>query len=135
MRGNGKPALRWWKTTIDKVYKSVLDALRENRKTFRFLGEELALDPTVGVFITMNPGYRGRTELPESLKALFRPVTVVAPDIQLICENMLMAGGFTEARVLSRKFLLHSIYCFERRAGEKHSSMASLIAGGFVVHS
>lgn len=46
------------------------------------------------MFITMNPGYIGRAELPESLKALFRPITVVVPDRQLIMENMLMAEGF-----------------------------------------
>lgn len=39
----------------------------------------------------MNPGYIGRAELPESLNALFRPITVVVPDRQLIMENMLMA--------------------------------------------
>lgn len=52
----------------------------------------------------MNPGYLGRSELPEGLKTLFRPITVMVPDLELICENMLMAEGFVEAKVLARKF-------------------------------
>ena len=62
------------------------------------------LDPTCGAFITMNPGYIGRQELPEGLKALFRPITVVVPDLELICENMLMSEGFQDAKILARKF-------------------------------
>ena len=60
---------------------------------------------TVGAFITMNPGYLGRSELPEGLKALFRPITVMVPDLELICENSLMGEGFTDSKVLARKFV------------------------------
>ena len=86
-------------------YKAVLDAIVAQRKTFVLEGAELKLDPTCGAYITMNPGYLGRTPLPESLKALFRPVTVVVPDFALIAENMLMAEGFTQAKLLGVKFI------------------------------
>ncbi len=65
----------------------------------QFEGVEIRMDDRMGIFITMNPGYAGRTELPESVKALFRPVVVIVPDLQQICEIMLFSEGFLMAKV------------------------------------
>ncbi|XP_006886407.1 PREDICTED: dynein heavy chain 17, axonemal [Elephantulus edwardii] len=100
--------------------KCVQDAIRSKKKTFSFLGEVISLIPTVGIFITMNPGYAGRTELPENLKALFRPCAMVVPDFELICEIMLVAEGFLEARLLARKFITLYTLCKELLSKQDH---------------
>ena len=49
-------------------WQTVLDALRARKDRFVFDNVEVTLKPSVMAFITMNPGYPGRAELPESLK-------------------------------------------------------------------
>uniref|UniRef100_A0A4X2M2C5 AAA+ ATPase domain-containing protein n=1 Tax=Vombatus ursinus TaxID=29139 RepID=A0A4X2M2C5_VOMUR len=100
--------------------KMIHDAIRNKRKRFMFLGEDIRLKPSVGIFITMNPGYAGRTELPENLKALFRPCAMVAPDIELICEILLVAEGFVDARLLARKFITLYTLCRELLSKQDH---------------
>ncbi len=85
-------------------FKAVCDGISAGAVRVTVEGDEISLDPTCGAFITMNPGYLGRSELPEGLKALFRPMTVMVPDLILICENMLMAEGFVTAKALASKF-------------------------------
>ncbi|XP_034410206.1 dynein heavy chain 11, axonemal [Cyclopterus lumpus] len=100
--------------------KTIHDAIRSKKKRFLFLDEDIVLKPSVGIFITMNPGYAGRTELPENLKALFRPCAMVVPDTELICEIMLVAEGFRDAKLLARKFITLYTLCKELLSKQDH---------------
>ncbi|XP_054851851.1 dynein axonemal heavy chain 10 [Eublepharis macularius] len=90
-------------SVISSQIQTIRNALMNQLKTFQFEGQEISLDSRMGIFITMNPGYAGRTELPESVKALFRPVVVIVPDLQQICEIMLFSEGFLMAKTLAKK--------------------------------
>ena len=100
--------------------KTIQDAIKTKKKRFFFEGSEIKLLPSVGLFITMNPGYAGRTELPENLKALFRPCAMVVPDFELIAEIMLVAEGFIDARILARKFLTLYTLCKDLLSKQDH---------------
>ena len=87
--------------------KNILDALSMITK-----GEygELILDDdkipinvNCSIFITMNPGYAGRTPLPDNLKALFRPISMMTPDAELICNISLKSEGFQKSDDLAKK--------------------------------
>uniref|UniRef100_A0A673VC35 Dynein axonemal heavy chain 10 n=1 Tax=Suricata suricatta TaxID=37032 RepID=A0A673VC35_SURSU len=90
-------------SVISSQIQTIRSALMHQLTTFQFEGHEISLDSRMGIFITMNPGYAGRTELPESVKALFRPVVVIVPDLQQICEIMLFSEGFLCAKTLAKK--------------------------------
>jgi dynein heavy chain len=90
-------------SVVSSQLRTIQNALNLKKLRFEFVGREINLKNTVGFFVTMNPGYAGRTELPDNLKALFRPVTMIVPDLQQICEIMLFSEGFNDARSLAKK--------------------------------
>ncbi|CAK9199554.1 unnamed protein product [Sphagnum troendelagicum] len=92
-------------SVVASQISEVMQAIKAGLDRFVFMGVEMRLIRTCGIFVTMNPGYAGRSELPENLKAMLRPVSMMLPDFTLIAENMLFSEGFQTAKNLAKKVI------------------------------
>jgi len=68
----------------------------------------------------MNPGYAGRSNLPDNLKKLFRSVAMTKPDKELITQVMLYSQGFQTAKDLATKIVPFFDQCLQKLSQQTH---------------
>eukprot|EP01062_Namystynia_karyoxenos_P055679 TRINITY_DN4670_c0_g1_i3.p1 TRINITY_DN4670_c0_g1~~TRINITY_DN4670_c0_g1_i3.p1 ORF type:complete len:4935 (+),score=2334.99 TRINITY_DN4670_c0_g1_i3:176-14806(+) len=122
-------------SAVSQQIQVVQEGLAKNEKKIRLLDRDVPLHDNVGIFITMNPGYAGRSALPDNLKQLFRPVAMSAPDREIIAEVMLFSCGFQTARELSKKVVPLFQLCKDQLSQQGHYDFGLRALKGTLVNA
>lgn len=107
-------------SAVSQQILTIQRGLLERQESIEMLGRSIRLHENVAVFITMNPGYAGRSNLPDNLKSLFRSFAMVVPDRKLIAQVMLYSQGIVSAEKLAGKIVDVFLNCQKSMSNQKH---------------
>lgn len=107
-------------SAVSQQILTIQRGLLTNQAQVDLLGVSCKLSKDVGIFVTMNPGYAGRSNLPDNLKQLFRAVAMSVPDRKLIAQVMLYSQGIATAEDLAGKIVLLFVMCEEQLSLQAH---------------
>ena len=104
--------------TIQETLKSAMTS--KTSLNVELIGKQVKVHEDMAIFITMNPTYAGRSNLPDNLKKLFRSLAMTAPDMTMIAEVTLFSQGFRTAEKLSKKIVPFFKLCDEQLSAQSH---------------
>jgi dynein heavy chain 1, cytosolic len=105
---------------IQNIQVGLKQGAEDQNSQIELVGRQLHVNTNTGIFITMNPGYAGRSNLPDNLKKLFRSVAMSKPDKELIAEVMLYSQGFNQAKQLSKHTVPFFDQCSQKLSKQAH---------------
>ncbi|KAG9237794.1 cytoplasmic dynein-like protein 1 heavy chain 1 [Amylocarpus encephaloides] len=105
---------------VQNIQLGLKQGVEDEKSQIELVGRQLRVNANTGIFITMNPGYAGRSNLPDNLKKLFRSVAMSKPDKELIAEVMLYSQGFNRAKELSKQTVPFFDQCAARLSKQAH---------------
>ncbi|CAH0758045.1 unnamed protein product [Diatraea saccharalis] len=115
-------------SAVSQQVQTIQEALKSHQEgdntgksiSVELVGKQVRVSQDMAIFITMNPGYAGRSNLPDNLKKLFRSLAMTTPDRQLIAEVMLFSQGFRTAEKLACKIVPFFKLCDEQLSNQSH---------------
>ncbi|KAI9494709.1 dynein heavy chain [Zychaea mexicana] len=105
---------------VQTIQLGLKDATVNPNHEIELVGRNVKVNTDTGIFITMNPGYAGRSNLPDNLKKLFRSMAMTKPDRELIAQVMLYSQGFRTAETLASKVVPLFNLCAEQLSPQSH---------------
>ena len=93
--------------------------------TIELVRKSVKVNQDMAIFITMNPGYTGRSNLPDNLKQLFRSLAMNKLDRQLIAQVM-CSQRFRTTEKPASKIVPFFKLCDEQLSTHPHSDFGLL---------
>ncbi|KIL70572.1 hypothetical protein M378DRAFT_94916 [Amanita muscaria Koide BX008] len=105
---------------VQTIQQGLSNLVKNPSTEIELVGKSLKLNKNMGIFITTNPNYAGRSQLPPNLTKLFRPMAMTRPDRELIAQVMLFSQGFRTAESLASKIVPFFNLCDEQLSPQPH---------------